>query len=75
MTQKYQFGFRTKYLTGLCLSCLNDKISKSFDNCLLTSIILIGPQKTFDIIDHNILLEKLKAISFCDNTVNSFIFN
>ena len=28
--------------------------------------------KMFDTIDHDILLEKLKAIGFCDNTVNWF---
>ena len=35
-------------------------------------MILIDFQKVFDTIDHNILLEKLKAIGFCDNTVNWF---
>ena len=35
-------------------------------------MILIDLQKAFDMIDHNILLEKLKAIGFCDDTVNWF---
>ena len=35
-------------------------------------MILIDLQKAFDTINHNILLEKLKAIGFCDDTVNWF---
>ena len=60
---KYQSGFRTKHSTDLCLSYLNDKILK----CLPIDL-----QKAFDTIDHNILLEILKAIGFCDDTVNWF---
>ena len=59
-------------MTDLCLSYLNDKILKGFDNGLFTGIILIDLQKAFDLIDHNILLEKLKATGFCDDTVNWF---
>ena len=69
---KYQSSFRTKHSTDLCLSYLNDKILKGFDNGLLTGMILIDLQKAFDTIDHNILLERLKAIGFCDDTVNWF---
>ena len=66
-------GFRTKHSTDLCLSYLNDKILRGFDNGLFTGVILIDLQKAFDTIDHNILLEKLKAIGFCDDTVNWFL--
>ena len=69
---KYQSGFRTKHSTNLCLSYLNDKILKGFDNDLFTGMILIDLQKAFDTIDRNIILEKLKVIGFCDDTVNWF---
>ena len=69
---KYQSGFRTKHSTDLCLSYLNDKILKGFDNGLFTGMILIDLQKAFDTIDNNILLEKLKAIGCCDNAVDWF---
>ena len=69
---KYQSGFRAKHSTDLCLSNLNDKILKGFDNGLFTGMILVDLQKAFDTIDHNILLEKLKALGFCDDTVNWF---
>ena len=69
---KYQSDFRTKHSANLCLSYLNDKILKGFDNGLFTGMILIDLQKVLDTIDHNILLEKLKAIRFCDDTANWF---
>ena len=69
---KYQPGFRAQHSTDLCLSYLNDKILKGFDNGFFTGMILIDLQKPFDTIDHNILLEKLKAIGFCDDTVSWF---
>ena len=62
---KYHSSFKTKHSTDLCLLYLNDKILKSFDNGLLTDMIL-GLQKVFD---HNLLLQKLRAIGFHDDTV------
>ena len=35
-------------------------------------MILIDLQKMFDAMKHNILLDKLKAVGFCDDTVNWF---
>ena len=67
----YQSGFRTKHLTDLSF-ILNDKILKGFDNGLFTGTILTDLQKVFDMIDHNMLLEKLKATGFCADTVNWF---
>ena len=72
ISYKYQSGFRTKHSTDLCLLYLNDEILQDFDNGLFSGMILIDLQKAFDTIDHNILLEKLKAIGFCDDTVNWF---
>ena len=69
---RYQSGFKIKHSTYLCLSYLNEKILKVFDNGLFTGMILIDLRKAFDNIDHNILLQKLKAIDFCDDTVNWF---
>ena len=69
---KYQSSFRTKLLTDLCHSSLNDKSLKGLNNFLLTAIILLDLQKAFDTISHNILLEKLNSIRFCDDTVNWF---
>ena len=45
-----QSGFRKNYSTYTCLSFLNDKISKGFDDDIVTRMILIDLQKTFDMI-------------------------
>ena len=51
----YQSRFRKKHSTDTCLSFLNDKILKGFDDGLVTGMILIYFQKTFDTINHGIL--------------------
>ena len=66
---KFQSGFRGKHSTNECLSYLNDKILKGFDEGLLTGMILIDLQKAFDTIDHEILFEKLVYLRFTDNTI------
>ena len=48
---------------------LNDNILEGFDDGLVTGIILIGLQKAFDTINHNILLKKLSIIAFSDHNV------
>ena len=56
----------------MCLSFLSDKVLKGFDNGLFTGMVLIDLQEVINTINHNIQLEKLKATSFCVNTVNWF---
>ena len=68
----YQSGFRGNHSTNLCLSFLTDKILKGFDKGLLTGMMLIGLQKAFNNIDHEILLQKLKAIKFSESTIKWF---
>ena len=68
----YQSGFRKNHSTDFCLSFLNDKILKGFDQGLITGMILIDLQKAFDTIDHEILLQKLYAIGFSKHSVNWF---
>ena len=70
--QDYQPGFREKHSTDTCLSFLNDKILKGFDDILLTGMILIDLQKAFDTINHDILLREFSIIGFSDDTVKWF---
>ena len=60
----YQSDFRENHSTNLCLSYLTDKILKGFDEGFLTGMILNNLEKAFDTTDHEILLQKLKAIRF-----------
>ena len=69
---KCQSGFRKKHSTDLCLSYLGYKILKGVDTDLLTGMRLTDLQKAFDTIVHNILLQKLNVIGFCDDTINWF---
>ena len=59
----YQSGFCKNHSIDFCLSFLNDKILKRFDQGLITDMILIDLQKAFDTIDHDILPQKLRATS------------
>ena len=68
----YQSGFRKNHSTDTCLSFLNDKVLKGFDDGLVTGMILIDLQKAFDKINHDILLKKLSIIGFSDHTVKWF---
>ena len=68
----YQSGFRKTHSTDFCLSFLNDKVLKGFDQGLITGMILIDLQKAFDTIDHDILLQKLYPIGFSKHSVNWF---
>ena len=68
----YQSGFRKNHSTDTCLSFLNDKILKGFDDGLVTGMILIDLQKAFDTINHDILLKKLGIIAFSDHNVKWF---
>ena len=68
----YQSGFRKNHSTDTCLSFLNDKILKGFDDGLVTGMILIDLQKAFDAINHDILLKKVSIIGFSDHAVKWF---
>ena len=62
----FQFGLRPNQSTNLSLANLTNKILKGFDEGLLTGIILLDLQKAFDTINHEVLLQKLKAIRFSE---------
>ena len=69
---KFQSGFRKNYSTDFCLFYLIDKISNGFNSGLLTGMILIDLQKTFDTIDHYILLQKLPLLGFSNEVIDWF---
>ena len=68
----YQSSFRKNHSADTCLSFLNDKILKGFDDGLVTGMILVDLQKAFDLINHDILVKKLSIIGFTDHTVKWF---
>ena len=68
----FQSGFIPNHATNLCLAHLTDKILEGFDEGLLTGMILTYLQKTFDTINHKVLLQKLKAIRFSEQSIQWF---
>ena len=68
----FQSGFRPNHSTNLCLAHLTDKILKGFDEGLLTGMIHIDLQKAFDIINHEVLLQKLQPIRFSERSIQWF---
>ena len=58
-------------LLNTCLSYLHDKITEGFDFDLLTGMVLIDLQKTFDTIDRNVLIKKMPFLGF-DNFMRQF---
>ena len=68
----FQYGFRPNRSTNMCLARLTDKILKGLSESLLTEMILIDLQKAFDTINHEVLLQKLKAIRFSEQSVQWF---
>ena len=51
---------------------LTDKILKRFDEGLLTGLILTDLQKAFDTINHEVILQKLKAVRFSEQSIQRF---
>ena len=55
-----QFGFRQKYSTSFALIHLTETIKESLDQGKYSCSIFVDLQNTFDTVDHNILMGKLK---------------
>ena len=56
---KYQFGFRNNHSTVMALSVLFENLIEALDKSDCAIGIFLDLQKTFDTVNHNILLNKL----------------
>ena len=72
MLSDTQFGFRKNHSTSYALTKLYDKISCAIDNREITVGVFIDLSKAFDIVDHNILLEKLEHYGIRGLALNCF---
>ena len=65
----YESDFTKNHSTDSCLSFLNAKTLRSFNDALMTGMILVELHKAFGTINHDILLRKLSIIGFPHHTV------
>ena len=73
-----QFGFRAGHSTEHAILELIDQVSNAFDNNNFVLGVFIDLSKAFDIVDHNILLEKLSMYRVKGNNLmwfHSYLFN
>jgi retron-type reverse transcriptase len=57
----YEFGFRKKHSAEHAILELTDKLKSAIDNKQLTCGLFLDFSKTFDNVNHKILLEKLQT--------------
>lgn len=64
-----QYGFRSRHSTSTCCSDLMNYIYSSTDKGLYVAAIFLDFSKAFDLIPHDLLLQKLKILNFSSNTI------
>ena len=68
----YQCGFRKGYNAQHCLMAMIEKWRKFLDIESHAGALLTDLSKAFDCIDHELLIVKLHAYGFDDDTLNLF---
>ena len=67
-----QFGFRRGRSTMLALTQFTDEVLGNMDNGRVNGVVFIDLKKDFDIVDHSILLKKLKCRGVQSNNLAWF---
>jgi hypothetical protein len=65
-----QYGFRPNHSVEFAFHDLVSELNNNRNNKLISMVIFIDFRKAFDIIDHNLLLQKLKMYNFDDDSLN-----
>ena len=63
-------GFRSGHNTTTALAQMFEVWAEAFDEGQISAVLLLDLSAAFDVVDHGILLEKLKIYGFDDNLVN-----
>ena len=68
----YQCGFRKQHSTESAAMSFTDSIRRGMDKGLLTGSVFVDLRKTFDTVEHYILLKKLKNYGVYDKELAWF---
>ena len=68
-----QSGFRKRHSTETALIRLLDQILLDLDKNHVTGVVFVDYSKAFDLIDHQLLLQKLSAYGVDDTSVRRFL--
>ena len=67
-----QHGFKANHSTATAISQIYDFWIKGVENTELTAALLLDPSAAFDVVDHQILLDKLKLYNFSPKAISWF---
>ncbi len=67
-----QSGYRRHHSTSTALLKIYSDIVDAIDNGELTLLMLLDYSKAFDMVNHNLLLAKLKSLGFMDHSIDWF---
>ena len=65
-------GFKTAHSTATAISQLYDLWIRAAENKKLTAALLLDLSAAFDVVDHSILLDKLKLYNFSQQAIDWF---
>ena len=68
-------GFGPQHSCQSAITCLVDRLLSSINDSNLNGVVFLDIKKAFDLIDHQILLKKMKTYRLSDNAVQAFFFN
>ena len=69
-----QSGFRRQHSSETALIKIIDTLLFDMDNNHITGMVLVGYQKAFDMVDHSLLLLKLKIYGLDDHAISWITF-
>ena len=69
---KHQSGFREGYSCQTAVIRLTDELLKDIDSGKITGSVFVDLKKAFDLVDHEILLHKLKSHNFSTKSLAIF---
>ena len=68
----HQSGFRPQHSCQSALTCLVDRLLSSINDSKLNGAVFLDLKKAFDLIDHQILLKKMKTYQLSGNAIQFF---